>query len=442
LFGTVPLETPVFRTPDAPPEAEVNKQKRFTEQSIERLNYDRGKAPPSGKMEFRDDVVRGLLLRVTPRGVKSFSVIYKVPGEGGVSRTGRLLTGKQHRITLGTTPPLGLKEAREQARKIIEAATEGRDLRNERREQNITRHTNTFMAVRKRFIELEIKPNVKNWKTVDSTLRLHAEPHWEGRPVLDIRRSDVHELLDDLVADDKTAIAREVRKHLSRFFNWCVDREIIKDSPIHGLKRGDLEKNEDAGRALEDAELRHIWLATGSLGYPFGPMYQLLILTGQLRNEWAGASRSEIESDKRLLEVPRARYKGKRDHIVPISDEVWSIIETLPIWAGNDFFIFSTRDGAVPVSGFSRAKLRLDAAALVSMQTKDQAAKLTYFRVHDFRVTCETRLANLGFNQEVRDAVLGHAKAGLQKTYNKYGYLDEKRAALDAYAKHIMAVVK
>lgn len=64
------------------------------------------------------------------------------------------------------------------------------------------------MAVRKRFIELEMKPNVKNWKTAKSTLRLHVEPHWEGRPVADIRRSDAHELLDDLVADDKTAIAR------------------------------------------------------------------------------------------------------------------------------------------------------------------------------------------------------------------------------------------
>jgi integrase len=418
------------------------KQKRFTPQSIERLNYDRRKAPPSGKMEIRDDVVRGLLLRVTPRGVKSFSVIYKVPGEGGVSRTGRLLTGKQHRITLGTTPPLELKEAREQARKIIEAATLGRDLRNERREQNITRHTNTFLAVRKRFIELEMKPNVKNWKTVESTLRLHVEPHWEGRPVMDIRRSDVHELFDGLVADGKVAIAIEVRKHLSRFFKWCVNRDIITADPMSGLERGDLQPNEDAGRALQDAELRHIWHAAGSEGYPFGPMYRLLLLTGQRLNEWGAASRSEIESEKRWLEVPRARYKGKRDHIVPISDEAWAIIETLPTWEGNDFFIFSTRGGTVPVSGFSKAKLRLDAAALASMQAKDQAAKLAYYRVHDFRVTCETRLANLGFNQEVRDAVLGHAKAGLQKTYNKYGYLDEKRAALDAYAKHIMAVVK
>ena len=64
------------------------------------------------------------------------------------------------------------------------------------------------------------------------------------------------------------------------------------------------------------------------------------------------------------------------------------------------------------------------------------------YRVHDFRVTCETRLASLGFNQDTRDAVLGHAKAGLQKTYNKHQYLDEKCVALDTYAKHILDVVK
>jgi integrase len=94
------------------------------------------------------------------------------------------------------------------------------------------------------------------------------------------------------------------------------------------------------------------------------------------------------------------------------------------------------------VSGFSKPKLRLDTAALASMQAKDKSAKLAHYRVHDFRVTCETRLAHLGFNQEVRDAVLGHAKPGLQKIYNKHSYLDEKRVALDAYAKHIVAVVK
>src|SRR4030081_1040710 len=97
--------------------ARTGKQKRFTEQGVEWLNFDPAVAPPSGRMEIEDEVCPGLVLRVTPLGVKSFSVIYKVPGEGGVSGAGRLLTGKQHRITLGATPPLDLRTARERTQK-------------------------------------------------------------------------------------------------------------------------------------------------------------------------------------------------------------------------------------------------------------------------------------------------------------------------------------
>jgi len=422
--------------------ASKGNQKLFNPQWIERLKYDRASAPPSGRIEIEDAGCPGLLLRVTPRGVKSFSVIYKVPGEGGVSAGGRLLVGKQHRVTLGVTPPLGLKEAREQAQELLRAASEGRDPRGERREQNLIRHANTFEAVRKRFIEREIKPNVKSWQNVERVLRLHVEPHWKDTPIRDIRRSDVHELLDDLVTDDRVGTAREVRKHLSRLFNWAIDRELITDSPIHGLKRGDLEANTDAGRALTDDELRHIWQASGGLGYPFGPMYRLLMLTGQRRSEWACAARSEIDARQHWLEVPKARYKGDRDHIVPMADEVWSIFDSLPVWPGNDYYLLSGRDGATPVSGFSKAKARLDEAALKAMQKGNPDATLAAYRVHDFRVTCETRLATLGFNQEVRDAVLGHAKPGLQRIYNKHDYLEEKRAALSAYAAHIMEAVK
>src|SRR5205085_5086535 len=110
----------------------------------------------------------------------------------------------------------------------------------------------------------------------------------------------------------------------------------------------------------------------------------------------------------------KARYKGGRDHIVPLAGAAWSIVDDLPIWPGNDYFLFSSRNGTLPVSGFSKAKLRLDEAALASMQLDSCATTLASYRVHDFRVTCETRLAKLGFNQEVRDSVLGHAKAGLQ----------------------------
>lgn len=417
-------------------------RKRLTQQGVDRIRYEMNAAPQSGRIEIEDEACPGLMLRITPRNVKSFSVIYRVVGEGGTSPTGRLLAGKQHRITLGATPPLELTNARRQAREIIQAASEGRDLRIERREKNLIRAVNTFEVVFQRFMEIEIIPNVGAWRNVDGVLRRHALPRWAKTPVQDLRRSHIHELIDELVQAGRHGVAREVRKHLSRFFNWAVDREIIGDNPIHGFKRGDLQNNDEAGRALEDDEIRWVWQASDALGYPFGPLYRLLLLTGQRRTEWASSRRSEINADKAWLEIPKDRYKGDRDHIVPIGKEAWSIFERLPVWPGNDYFLFSTRSGKVPISGFSKGKSRLDHEISRLVAAEQSNTRPAPFRVHDLRVTCETRLARLGFNQDVRDAVIGHAKAGLQKTYNKYNYLVEKREAVEAYESHIMSLVK
>ena len=62
------------------------RKKRFTEQGVERLNYDQKVAPRNGRLEIADELCPGLILRVTPKGAKSFSVIYKVPGGGCYAR--------------------------------------------------------------------------------------------------------------------------------------------------------------------------------------------------------------------------------------------------------------------------------------------------------------------------------------------------------------------
>jgi integrase len=323
----------------------------------------------------------------------------------------------------------------------MSAATQGRDPRKERSEQNLLRLSNTFQAVLGRFIVQELKPGVRSWANVQRVLKLHVEPHWGDTPIRDIRRTDVHSVLDGLVEGGRVGTAREVRKHLHRLFEWAVDREIIPDNPLHGLKRGDLAPTEDAGRALSDGELRAVWAAAGTLDYPFGSFYRLLLLTGQRRSEWATATRSDVDFEKRWLEIPRNRYKGGRDHIVPLADTTMVLVKTLPVWQGQEYFLISTTAGRRPISGFSKAKTTLDELAAKVLQSASPAASWQNFRVHDLRVTCETRLANLGFSREVRDAVLGHAKPGLQKTYNKHDYLNEKRDALKAYEDHILGLV-
>ncbi len=410
-------------------------RKQFTDLAVEQL-----RPPRSGRVEIRDALMPGLVLRVTERGVKSWSVIYKVPGERGVSPTGRPLRGSQHRVTLGQWPALKVVRARDEARDLMQVVLEGRDPRRDRQAENLLRHTNSVKAVSERLVK-QAKKEIDGWRKIEQTLEAHVWPEWGPRPIGDLAQADVHALLDKLVADGRTGIAREVRKHLSRLFNFAAARALIPASPMAGMRRRDLTQAVKE-RSLSDAEVRALWVATGEMGYAYGPAVRLLLLTGQRKSEWLRARWSEIDSDERLLVLPRERFKSRRGHVVPLEGEAWRIVEGLPRWRKGDA-LFSTSGGVTPVSGDSKAKARLDRLVLAELRKAagDPKSTMEPFTLHDLRRTCETRMARLSVGREVRDAVLGHARDGLQRTYNKHDYLKEKREALAAYGAHVMEVV-
>lgn len=417
----------------------ASSKKTFTPQLVERL-----RVPAKGaRVEIMDAVCPGLVLRITDNNVRSFGVLYRVAGRGGIGAQGRPRFGKQQRITLGKYPNVGIKEARDKAREILEAASEGRDPAEEEARRQALRNSTRFEDVVQVFIETDCQPYIKSWRKVESALTLHVVPVFRGMPLEDITRRHVTTLLEDMVAAGKRGMAREVRKHLSKFYTYALERELVSVNPVQGVLRKKLVPNPEAGRSLSDEELRAIWRAAGSIGYPFGPYYRLILLTGQRRAEWSEARWSQIDQTNRWLEVPKEKHKSGRDHIVPLSEPAWQVLQAIEPWGGSDPFIFSTKRGLSPISGYTQGKRRLDAAAREELRIikNDPKLALPHYRVHDFRVTCETRLAHLGFSQEIRDAVLGHAKPGLQRTYNKHDYMAEKRRALDAYAQHIMEVV-
>ena len=362
----------------------------FTPQMIDRLRPEKGR-----RIELMDSNCPGLVLRVTENGAKSLAVIFRVAGIGDLGERGRRLAGKQQRLTLGSWPKIGLKEAREKARIAIDEASEGRDPQDaEKVAKAAAKGALTFEKAVAEFVERHCKQNISSWKNAERVLQLHVVPRFKGVAIADIRRGEIHRLLDELIDADRVGTAREVRKHLSKLFNWALDREMVLANPASGLKRGELAPAEDVGRALADDELRAIWRAAGEIGYPFGPYYQLLILTGQRRSEWAEARRSELDIEKNnWLEVPRARYKGRRDHIVPLSTQASSIAEALPAWHGEDYFLFSSNGGRAAISGFTQGKRRLDEAARDALRylKDDPELALPHYRVHDFRVTCASR---------------------------------------------------
>ena len=394
------------------------------------------KAPASGKTEIKDAIVPGLMLRVTPRGAKSFCLVFKVPGEHpcGPSKTGMPRKGRQHRMTLGTYPMLSLADAREQARLLLEQVDQGIDPRPARLTEMRERHANTVDSVAKRFIAQECA-GLASQKRIEQTLALHVLPSLGHKPISEVSRKDIHKLLDDLVAEDreggpKPGAAREVLKHVHRLFDFAFDREIITSNPAHKMKRKDLKTNGEAGRALDDAELRAIWNAACDIGYPYGPWIKLLMLTGQRRSDWMQASRTEIDFDSKALNIPSSRYKTGHAHHVPLVGPAWALVEGLPMWNEGDY-LFSTTGGRVAINSAGATKKKLDALAPTDRP----------WRIHDFRVTCKTRMAALGVKPEHGEAVLGHTKKGMEAVYNKHQYEAEVRAALDLYAKHLMEVV-
>ena len=189
-------------------------------------------------------------------------------------------------------------------------------------------------------------------------------------------------------------------------------------------------------RVLTDAELKALWHGAEDMGYyPFGAMYRLLAITGQRKSEVAEARWREFDLAANLWTIPAERMKGLAPHVVPLSDMALALLEGLPKFHSGDF-LFTTTYGKKPVSGFSKAKTRLDDLM------RDRLGEFEPFVVHDIRRTVRTRLSAAPVEDRVRELLIAHTQKGLHRTYDLHAYLDEKRRALDWWAARLANIVE
>jgi integrase len=241
--------------------------------------------------------------------------------------------------------------------------------------------------------------------------------------------------------------ANRVFAYVRKFFNWCVSRDLIAASPCAGVRPPTPEQDRD--RVLSDEEVRVLCLAAETLGWPFGPFVTMLLLTAQRLNEVAGMRWSELDLAAALWTLPAGRAKNGQAHHVPLSVPAVNLIRTLPRLAGSDM-VFTTT-GTTPISGFGRAKRRLDAAmlAILRHEAKERGENpeaikgLPDWRFHDIRRTATTGMAQLGVAPHVADRILNHVQGairGVAAVYNRHTYLTERRQALDLWAEKLHAI--
>jgi integrase len=401
--------------------------------------------PGPARREVPDGKVAGLYLVVQPTGAMSWAVRYRVDG-------------KSRKHTLGPYPSLDLAAARRLAQKALADVADEKDpaaLRKAAKAEaraKIGAEIHTVEKVAKQFVERYARPRNRSWEETSRLLDKEVVSKWGRRPLSSITRAEVHDLLDEIVDRPAPIVANRVLAAFRRLCNWAVERGIIEASPCAQVKAPAPERSRD--RVLTDDEIRMAWEAFDKEGFPFGAIGKLLMLTAARRDEVTGMTWGELDLAGKLWRISKERCKNGLEHVIPLSDAAIRVLEGLPrIDGGKEAtgFVFTTT-GQTAVSGHSRFKERIDVAILAALRKQaeergedpDGVKAPERWTLHDARRTAASGMAALGIAPHVVEAVLGHKSGvirGVAAVYNRHNYFEEKKTALDAWARRLDEIV-
>ena len=371
---------------------------RFTDAYIRNLK------PADARYDVYDASLAGFGLRVSPTGTKSWIVL---------SRN----LNRKTRATLGRYPQMSLTKARQRAMTSLQMMADG--------EFNREKSFDTFEQALEEWFSKDQSQN-KSFGQVRSAVELHVRPTLKGIKLKDIQKRDIIKLVD-LVGRTAPTQANRVLAFTKRFFNWCVSRDLLAVSPANGIAKFSNEVSRD--RVLNENELEKVFNATFEIPYPFGPLFRILLMTGQRLNEVSGLTWSEIDFPSETWKIPRDRAKNKTSHVVHLSQPVLEELERLRTISTHDL-IFTTT-GKTAVSGFSRAKRQLN-----------NLSGVRDWRLHDLRRTFATvATEQLGFQPVIVDRILNHVSGsvkGIAAVYQRGEYLEQRRVALDAWGHYLL----
>jgi integrase len=373
---------------------------------------------PKGKSDciVFDDDIAGFGLRLREGGSRTWVYQYRI---------GK----KQRRMVLGSAKSVPLSLARKNASDLEAKVRLGGDpaMNKEAARREVD---NTFAVLADQFLEAR-KPSwrTRTYEEVKRYLIKDAKS-LHPFPITAIAQRDIANLLSDIAKEKGDVTANRVRSSLCAFFGWII-REGVRLPEGNVASYTNKREESSRDRVLTDGELGLIWNAC--LDDDYGAILKLLMLTGQRANEIAQLRWNEVHDQQIVL--PAERTKNARSHVIPLSETAKGILPWFR--KGDRKFVFGRDDTGF--SGWGKAKEKLEA------RVAEAEKPLEHWTVHDLRRTVATRMAELGVQPHIVEAVLNHVsghKGGVAGIYNRATYDKEKREALNLWAEHIVATVE
>ncbi|CUT15792.1 Integrative genetic element Gsu32 integrase [Bradyrhizobium sp.] len=391
------------------------------------------KADPDKRIEIHDG--NGLYLVIQPTGAKSWAYRYRADGKSRKLTLGTLLEqgAKPETEAEGDLPALNVTEARQRASAAAVKMQRGIDpgVERKRKEAKVKK---TVSHILDQFIERYAKPNLRSAGQYESTFDRLVKPDIGDYSIYEVRRSHIVNMLDDIDDESGPVMADRTLAYVRKAFNWYASRDDEFNSPIvKGMARTKT-KDRAGKRVLADDEIRDVWAGLEKVSEPscYARYVKSLLLTATRRNESSRMNSSELDRD--VWTIPGDRYKTKLDHVIPLTPAAKALIGEKPEGLkANAWFVFSTTGGEKPFSGFSKAKRDLE-AAIAEIRKREGRDPMPSWRLHDLRRTARSLMSRAKVPTDHAERALGHVIGGVRETYDRYEYLEEKKAAFEALA--------
>jgi integrase len=390
---------------------------------------------PSSRKAYFDTHTKGLALRVTPAGTKTFFYRYR-------------FAKKNRRFTIGRFPDISLKEARNRVSELRLKVTNGNDPQAEKRKRRYKPQEITFRELAETFSKQDLpkrKPRTRKeyQRIIDNELL--GEHGWGDIEVSEITSQHVREVLNHKAfEDDSFTMANRIRSTISKIFEFGLTNVglKLKENPVTNTPI--FEQGENVReRVYNEDEIKELWEFWETKPEPIQSVFKMLLICGQRKTETMRMKWADIEWDKPCKKIvigndgrpkPEAFLatvwtirdnKSDRVHEVPLSLMALEILENLKSITGDSDYVFcSPRKENEPLKSIKSTS---------EMVKRDTS--ISDFRPHDLRRTLNTKLAEMLIDETVRKKILNHKVEGVnEKHYTWYNYNDQKKKALQRWS--------
>lgn len=271
----------------------------FTEASIKAL-------PPAsnGRATYYDTKIPGLVLRVTPNGIKTFSFMKWVKA-----------TGSPQRITIGKYPHIDVEEARKQAFELNSQVAQGK---NPSADRQTKKNELTVGELYKEFKERHSKHHKLSFMSDEEIFKNKIEgTALCKKKISDVTRQDIANHHTN-IGKTQPVRANRTLSLLCTMFNKGIEWGLCAQNPCHGVKK---YKEIPRKRYLTQAEISPFFEALTKLPNEImKDFFFIKLFVGNRRSKVQAMRESELDLENGIWQIEVT--KNKLSHTVPLTQIV------------------------------------------------------------------------------------------------------------------------